>query len=142
MSFSDEVDKFVLDVGKANEKVIRSTAIQLWSAIIKASPVDTGRFRSNWFPSASNPSTAVSSNTVSESEVIARATRSVLSQNITRAFTLTNNLPYSEVIEFGGYGDGPETSGGFSKQAPSGVVRINVKRFNQLIRKNAAKFKV
>jgi hypothetical protein len=55
-------------------------------------------------------------------------------------FTLANNLPYANVIEYGGYqGDGPNTVGGFSKQAPQGVVRVNVLRFQQLIDEEAAK---
>ena len=55
-------------------------------------------------------------------------------------FTLANNLPYANVIEYGGSpGDGPNTVGGFSKQAPQGVVRVNVLRFQQLIDEEAAK---
>ena len=48
-------------------------------------------------------------------------------------FTATNNMPQSEVIEFGGYNDGPKTVGGYSKQAPQGVLRVNIMRFNKLL---------
>ena len=143
MSFAKDVSKFVLNVGDANERIIRATVIQLWSGIIEASPVDTGRFRANWFPSDITPSDKVSTNEDHAGVFAkARATQSVKTQQKFNAFTLTNNLPYADVIEFGGYGDGPETANGFSKQAPQGVVRVTVMRFNSLIIKNAAKFRV
>ena len=51
---------------------------------------------------------------------------------------MANNLPYAHVIEYGGYpGDGPNTVGGFSKQAPAGVVRVNVARFEAILEEQA-----
>ncbi len=49
---------------------------------------------------------------------------------------LTNNLPYAEVAEFGGWKGPTEkvTDEGYSRQSPAGMVRKNVVRFNQLIR--------
>ena len=64
---------------------------------------------------------------------------SILSIKDWSTFTVTNNLPYSEVIEFGGYKDGPNTTGGFSKKAPQGVVRVNIMRFNKLLADEAKK---
>lgn len=43
-------------------------------------------------------------------------------------FTLTNNLPYAERLEYG-----------WSNQAPQGMVRVNVARFNTLLEEEAAK---
>ena len=45
-------------------------------------------------------------------------------------FTLTNNLPYAERLEYG-----------WSNQAPQGMVRVNVARFNTLLEEEAAKVK-
>ena len=45
---------------------------------------------------------------------------------------LTNNLPYIVKLEFGGYGTKNPVdvnAQGFSKQAPAGMVRINLARF-------------
>ena len=50
-----------------------------------------------------------------------------LSISKTDAIFLTNSLPYAIDIEYGNY-DGPTarvTSAGFSRQAPSGMVRKN-----------------
>jgi len=146
MTFSKDINDFVLNVDKANEKIVRNTVNRLWRTIIKESPVgevDGGRFRSNWFPSGSTPSDEVNLRLRSENAALSRVSKSVKSQKDYTVFHLTNNLPYAEVIEFGGYlGDGPNTVGGYSKQAPSGVVRVNIRNFNKLIKEQAAKLKL
>ena len=139
--FALDVSKWVAKAKVAPERVVRSVTIKLWSAVIKGSPVDTGRFRGNWFASGSTPSGEVS-HTMDKTggATINNATQVVVGIADWTNMTLTNNLPYANVIEFGGYpGDGPNTVGGFSKQAPQGCVRVNVARFQQLINKEAAK---
>lgn len=139
--FALDVSKWVAKAKMAPERVVRSVTIKLWSAVIKGSPVDTGRFRGNWFASGGTPSSEVSQ-TMDKTggATINNATQVVVGIADWTNMTLTNNLPYAEVIEFGVYhGDGPNTVGGFSRQAPSGVVRVNVARFQQLINEEAAK---
>ena len=158
MSFSDEVNKFALSVKDANEKVVRGTTIALFGAIIRSSPVDEGRFRGNWFASGADPSTRVT-NTPDKSGLKTANNMQAVVTNLPQfdTFTLTNNLPYSEIIEFGGYpkqvekgtkvskkGEKParyeqRSQDGFSKQAPQGVVRVNAARFEKLLEKEAAK---
>lgn len=141
-SFSIDVRAFVEKTKKNNETVMRQVSLKLFSAIIKASPVDTGRFRMNW-QAASGGNTAVGVKTgvdPSGSKAIDQMASVVSRDPSWYEFTLANNLPYAPVIEYGGYpGDGPNTVGGFSKQAPQGVVRVNVLRFQQLIDEEAAK---
>lgn len=140
MSFSRDVNDFRLEFQEGAEDTIRGTVLELWSQIIKSPPVDDGRFRGNWFADR-NPSDEVTSRTdKSGGRTVSKATSSVIRQTDWTRFTLTNNLPYSEVIEFGGYpGDGPNTVGGFSRQAPQGVLRTNIKRFNRLLEAQAKK---
>lgn len=141
-SFSLDVRAFVEKTKKNNETVMRQVSLKLFSAIIKASPVDTGRFRMNW-QAASGAAPAVGvKNAVDRSgaKAISQMASVVTRDPNWYEFTLANNLPYAPVIEYGGYpGDGPNTVGGFSKQAPQGVVRVNVLRFQQLIDEEAAK---
>lgn len=139
--FALDVSRWVAKAKMAPEKVVRSVTIKLWSAVIKGSPVKSGRFRGNWFASGSTPSSEVSqAMDKAGGATINNATQVVVGIADWTNMTLTNNLPYANVIEFGGYpGDGPNTVGGFSKQAPSGVVRVNVARFQQLINEEAAK---
>lgn len=141
-TFALDVRAFVEKTKKNNETVMRQVSLKLFSAIIKASPVDTGRFRMNW-QAASGGNTAVGVRNAidpSGSKAIYQMTSVVTRDPNWYEFTLANNLPYANVIEYGGYpGDGPNTVGGFSKQAPQGVVRVNVLRFQQLIDEEAAK---
>lgn len=143
MSFALDVKAFCDKAKKNPETVMRQVSLKLFSAIIKASPVDTGRFRMNWQASGSAPANGTTVATdQSGGKAISAVAEYVLKAPGWSEFTLANNLPYANVIEFGGYpGDGPNTVGGFSKQAPQGVVRVNIARFNALLEQEAAKVK-
>ena len=58
-TFEQQINDFALNVDKANERVMKGVTIKLFGAIIKASPVDTGRFRANWFLTQRAPSVRV-----------------------------------------------------------------------------------
>lgn len=131
MSFALDVSKFVEKAKKNPEKVMRQVSIKLFSAIIKASPVDTGRFRMNWMASGGIPASGVTDATDKSGNIaIGNATGFVLKAADWREFTLTNNLPYAQRLEYG-----------WSQQAPAGVVRVNISRFQQLINEEANKVK-
>lgn len=131
MSFALDVSKFVEKAKKNPEKVMRQVSIKLFSAIIKASPVDTGRFRMNWMASGGTPASGTTDATDKSGNTAAgNATSFVLKAADWREFTLTNNLPYAQRLEYG-----------WSQQAPAGVVRTNVSRFQQLINEEANKVK-
>lgn len=131
MSFALDVSKFVEKAKKNPETVMRQVSIKLFSAIIKASPVDTGRFRMNWMASGSAPASGVTDVTDKSGNIATgNATSFVLKAADWREFTLTNNLPYAQRLEYG-----------WSQQAPAGVVRTNVSRFQQLINEEANKVK-
>lgn len=140
MSFTSDIKDFTLEFAEGSENTMRGTTVKLWGAIIKSTSVDEGRLRGNWFADR-DPSTEVTDKAdKGGGNTVVKASNSVFNQSDWSQFTLTNNLPYAEVIEFGGYpGDGPNTVGGFSKQAPAGVVRVNVKRFNKLLEAEAKK---
>ena len=140
MSFTLDVKKFADNFIDGAEDAVRGTTIKLFSAIVDSSPVDEGRFRANWFPTGKQPSTKVTFNTDKSGSKAKDDIESKIESIIDwSTFTLTNNLPYAEKIEFGGYNDGPKTTGGFSKQAPTGVVRMNIKRFNAILEVEAKK---
>lgn len=129
MSFALDVSKFVEKAKKNPEKVMRQVSIKLFSAIIKASPVDTGRFRMNWMASGGTPAAVTTDATDKSGNIaIGNATGFVLKAADWKEFTLTNNLPYAQRLEYG-----------WSQQAPQGFVRVNVGRFQNLIDQEAAK---
>lgn len=143
MSFTLDIRSFCEKAKKNPEKVMRAVSLKLFSAIILGSPVDTGRFRMNWQVSGPSPAGGqVGGVDLTGSKAVNSATTFVTTNSYWQEFTLSNNLPYANVIEYGGYpGDGPNTTGGFSRQAPQGVVGINVKRFQSLLDQEAAKVK-
>ncbi|QIG59208.1 putative tail protein [Escherichia phage vB_EcoS_XY1] len=131
MSFALDVSKFVEKAKKNPEKVMRQVSIKLFSAIIKESPVDTGRFRMNWMASGGTPASGVADATDKSGNIaIGNATSFVLKAADWHEFTLTNNLPYAQRLEYG-----------WSQQAPQGMVRTNVSRFQRLINEEANKVK-
>lgn len=134
--FSLDVRRFAEKAKKNPEVVMRKVSIKLFTAIIKASPVDTGRFRNNWFaafgstPSPETTTYAGKQGTAAINRMTAVISESRSSGGGWTEMTLTNNLPYAQRLEYG-----------YSKQAPSGMVRVNVLRFQQLINEEAAKVK-
>lgn len=131
MSFALDVKAFCDKAKKNPEIVMRSVTLKLFSAIIKSSPVDTGRFRGNWQTTGATPATGLIAGVdpTGNKAVNSAATYITNSPNWYE-FTLTNNLPYAERLEYG-----------WSKQAPTGIVRVNITRFNALLEQEAAKVK-
>lgn len=103
------------------ERVIRGTLFGVASRIIKRSPVDTGRFRNNWQASVNSPATGVTTATDKTGNASVQEASALINKfQIGSTFYLTNNLPYANRLEFG-----------WSKQAPSGMVRITVAEIEQ-----------
>lgn len=138
-SFDDQVKAFAKKANMSVEKTIKGTSIKLFSAVIKSSPVDTGRFRANWTAAGVQPSTVTTNMTDKSGSAATGAMANYINTAKGQTvFTLANNLPYAYKLEYGGYpGDGPNTVGGFSKQAPQGFVRVNVARFEQILAEQA-----
>jgi hypothetical protein len=107
------------------EKVVRGTLLSLSSAVVKDTPVDSGRLKSNWIPSINAPkSTEVG--VTSEAAVISEISAVVANLKLGDTFYLTNNLPYAVAIEYG-----------HSKRFPEGMLRRNVAKYAQAIREAA-----
>lgn len=127
--FTLDIQTFVAKAKKNPETVMRSVSLKLFSAIIKASPVDTGRFRGNWQTTGVTPATGLIAGVdPTGNKAVNSAATFITNAPGWDTFTLTNNLPYAERLEYG-----------WSKQAPVGMVRVNIARFQQLINEEAAK---
>ncbi|EDY5968324.1 HK97 gp10 family phage protein [Salmonella enterica] len=132
--FTLDVKSFCEKAKKNPETVMRQVSIKLFRAIILGSPVDTGRFRNNWF-AAIGPNHSMETTNYTGKEGTAAINRMTRVVGESRGMgwtelTLTNNLPYAQRLEFG-----------WSKQAPVGMVRVNIARFNTLLNEEAAKVK-
>lgn len=142
MGFGADLDKASKGLIKYAEKWERGTVISLFSAVIQDTPVDSGRAKNNWFVTLTRPSVKVVKSTDKSPKGSISTQKSwqiantIASSSGDTGYFLTNNLPYIQKLEFGGYGDGPKTSGGYSKQAVGGMVRKNVARIEAISRKN------
>lgn len=127
MSFAGDINKFNLRLDKATDETIQAVELELFSSVIRDSPVDTGRFRGNWQTSFDAPKAgALDDVDKPGNTTIAKSSGVIKSRNGPRLTYLVNNLPYAVKLEYG-----------YSKQAPAGMVRKNVKRFQQIVNDKA-----
>lgn len=122
------------------EQIFRLSAIQLFKSVILKTPVDTGRARSNWQTEIGKFSKGEIDHIKNNEALIADMINKVNEGTIAQGYFLANNLPYIQKLEYGGYPLAPKqgswdkkkkdfvikTEGGFSKQAPEGMVRISL----------------
>ena len=143
LSFDQQVKAFAKKANRSVEQTIRGTSIKLFSAVIVGWPVDSGRSRANWQAGGANPvKSTIDAYDKTGGATESKMTATINGMRLANDFTLSNNLPYAHTIEYGGYpGDGPNTVGGFSRQAPQGVVRINAARFERILEEEARKYR-
>ena len=94
----------------------QSFAVQLGHSIIKGTPVDTGRASGNWYTEI-NTISSETSETSRQSDALSRVSITAAQLKLTDKFTITNNLPYINALEYDAH----------SKKAPQGMVRINLR---------------
>ena len=142
-----------LDLSKYAEKqkveikeVRKAFAFALFSSIVKNTPVghpdfdeSSGRARANWNISVGHEDTSV---TESTQQKVTSASQ-IRDPNGDESIYISNNLPYINKLEYGGYPDPPDkgsrtrkgidparyevfSQGGFSKKAPNGMVGVTV----------------
>lgn len=123
LAFDRQIEAFAKKANISIDRAIRGTSIKLFSAIILASPVDTGRFRANWQASNERPA---SGEVNGFADPVSKVTTYINGAPFANEFTLANNLPYAYKLEFG-----------YSNQAPQGMVRVNVARFQRILDEQA-----
>jgi len=126
MSFSGDFKRFTEKAEAAAEKVFRGTALDIAGKIMQRSPVDTGRFRSNWQTALNTIPSGITEGTAQNAMSKAKSTTAKATPKDSIYFI--NNLPYSLKLEYG-----------HSKQAPMGMVRLTVSEFDRIIQANAYK---
>ena len=116
--FNESIDKWVYSVENGLADCIEIFAGKVQTALVKGSPVDTGRFRGNWQVTANKPPMHAlnqydkdGSKTIAEGK---RAIRAIMrGGGAVRSIHFSNMLIYANALEYG-----------HSKQAPAGVVGI------------------
>lgn len=127
-SFELDIQRFV-EKAKGNATlVVRKISLDILKRVVQKSPVDEGRFKSSWLVSINSIPTG-DPGTIDKSGApsFQRVDAAVLRMKAGDFIAMTSNLPYSRKLEYG-----------HSKQAPSGVVRITVQEFPQVVAKAAS----
>ena len=133
MSFSGDIKRFTEKAEKAALMVFRGAALEVTSAIIRRTPVMTGRLRGNWQTQLNRaPSGTVTSHA---SKALSRSKAETSRANLTDSIYMVNNLPYAEVIERGRVGNKG------SEQAPQGMVAVTVNDFKRAVARHAKRNK-
>jgi hypothetical protein len=127
MSFAKDLDKATLNLKGYTEITVRAILLDLTRLIIKASPVDTGRFRGNWQASFGSPKGGKlqrKDKSKDGANTADLADKVIANIEMGQTFYLTNNLPYARRLEYG-----------YSKQAPNGMLRINLMAVQSMLAK-------
>jgi len=123
MSFASDLRRFANLTSQKMETVVKSSLVRIGTSIVVKSPVDTGRFRSNWLAAYGTADTTVNMSVdPSGQSSLNRLKMSVNGLNFREYFYFTNTLPYAKGLE---YGD--------SMQAPSGMVRVSVAAWENIL---------
>lgn len=153
MSFAKDLKAFAKKTGNRLDETAVATIFRLNELVVTRTPVRTGRARGSWIPSIGSVDvTAKGGTDKGGSATISRA-NSVATKALGNVYVLANNLDYIGVLEYGGYPDPPEngswdkksgkwvmlSEGGYSRQAPHGMLRISVQELKQFIYDEARK---
>ena len=145
MTFTADLKQFTNKATAFIVETPKEVAIDLFSEIIKQTPVGDpslwkskppadyvpGNLKSNWQCTLGTPASGMWSFEDKSEEATISAMKSVIEGSVPdQAIFLTNLLPYAQRIEYGAH----------STQAPQGMVRISIAKFDQMF--NKAKSKV
>lgn len=128
MSLTLDLSKFKAKTEKKLEQVVKKTFIDLSSAVILDTPVDSGRLRNNWFPAINKFDDSVTESI--DKTGIKAISEVVINANTFRigdTLTLSNNLDYAFRIEYLGWS---------KYKAPKGMLRLNIAKFQIMVDKN------
>lgn len=110
------------------------------SGVVLLTPVDTGRTRSSWSVSRGQPAPSPRGGASRPPVDAMQATSAMQGMGPYETVWIASSVPWIHVLEYGGYPQTPrrgswdkqakrwviKSAGGFSRQAPRGMVRITV----------------
>jgi len=122
-SFHAQMRRYRVNTLVDVDRLRRAVALKLFSAVVMDTPVATGRARANWRASI-NHTIDVADDSTNFLTEMSRTEAIVGKSTGADELWLSNSLPYIARLEYDGW----------SKQAPQGMVRKNVARFQRLIK--------
>ena len=121
MSFESDLDKAFSFAQYSTEEIYKEACIQMCEVIIDTTPVDSGALKGAWVTEENSPRFVHEPDRLDPYGVESKAeAREVFkSANVESDIYFTNGLDYADSME-SGYG---------SKQAPEGMVSVNIRRW-------------
>ena len=150
----DRLDDAIDDTVKELNKKLSAIYIKGLGEMVRMSPVhfkDGGRLKNNWFLTVGQPSSNTRDGNATGSTSYAEL-GSMPATVLGKKVYFTNNLPYANTVEYGGYPNPPKkgtntsetkgepnyqklSAGGYSRQFPNGMARINIKKMKAKVKK-------
>lgn len=124
-SFALDLSAFSKKASLRTDQILRKVVLDMTAEIVELTPVKTGMAKNNYFWGLSRVDSVESEPNTGGAASLERAADFAATAHGGGVFYLTNNLPYIMPLEFG-----------HSTQAPAGMARITVARWQQLV--NAA----
>tara|TARA_Y100001937_G_scaffold4998_1_gene6611 strand:- start:515 stop:910 length:396 start_codon:yes stop_codon:yes gene_type:complete len=122
MSFEDEMESAIRKIKETHNKIVRTATIDLFSGVIRDTPVDTGRARGNWVTQVGLPAQEEIERDDPDGSLAIAEVISETPELAGREVFLSNALPYIEGLE-----------NGRSMQSPAGMVRRNFARVRRIV---------
>ncbi len=122
-SFAAQLQAFGDLVQEEADQVFRIVATEVGQSVINLTPVDTGRALSNWNAGINSPDDVYrETEDPLDSNTSARLAGEFESLKFGDTGYITNATPHVPFLEYGS-----------SKQAPNGMIRITLARFNNIV---------
>lgn len=137
-TFAVQVSQFRGKTEEQMRQLVRYLCLEISRRVIMRTPVDTGRARGSWVSGFGAVPSGQGGIDKGGSSTLGAVSGVVAGYVLGKTFYLVSNLPYINVLEYGRYPNPPKggsgkTSGGFSIQAPRGMVRVTLSEFPGLI---------
>jgi hypothetical protein len=137
--------KWAAKMKDAPRQAINAFAFKVFAGVVDKTPVDTGACRQNWLVTL-NAETNAFDPSKTTGQVLLEGGKVIEAAVGDDKIYIQNNAPYVGKLEYGGYPDPPKhggldkkgqpkTIGGFSSQAPSGMICTVLAKADQLFEK-------
>lgn len=131
LALGDQIRAVAEKTGDDLNTVHRILALKLFTSITYATPVDEGIARGSWHASTGSPSPAPKRVDKTGQSVVAEIKAITDGSSYNDVVYFTNRIPYIIPLEYGWS----------QKQAPEGMVRLNIARFRGLLSRTVAEVK-
>ena len=122
MSLASDLKRFAQLSIEKQDRVVKSSFIQLGNEMEFKSPVDKGLFKSAWIGAIGSPADFVSRD--SGRQAVGALSAMLGGFKVGQVFYYTNSMPYALKLEYG-----------HSEQAPGGMVRLTARRWPAIVNK-------